>query len=197
MGDIGTRFTGVVGKGNLQEIPAQRRPSSPTFSGSIAAAGKKPMQYGEINGPLNVKVVAASFEQRSNYFLNPAFLPEPPKDKVRPDPLYRDSLSFSGPGQLSIDVFGHDRFELFFAPRQPRHNRADRYFESFGNLFVRKLAQVKELHYGPVFNVDSQKSIEDDSRIQGSPRLRFPCRRIVNISYKLRFEVLFPETNCA
>jgi hypothetical protein len=27
VGDIGTRFTGVVGKGNLQEIPAQRRPS--------------------------------------------------------------------------------------------------------------------------------------------------------------------------
>jgi len=31
--------------------------------GSIAATGKKPMQHGEINGPLNVKVVAASFEQ--------------------------------------------------------------------------------------------------------------------------------------
>ena len=99
--------------------------------------------------------------------------------------------------QLSIDVFGHDRFELFFAPRQPRHNRADWYLESFGNLFVRKLAQVKELHWGSVLNVDSQKSIEDDSRIQGSPGLRFPCRRIVNIGYKLRFEVLFPAANCA
>jgi hypothetical protein len=36
---------------------------SPTFSGSIAATGKKSMQHGEINGPFNVKVVAASFEQ--------------------------------------------------------------------------------------------------------------------------------------
>jgi hypothetical protein len=36
---------------------------SPTFRGSIAATGKKPMQHGEINGPLNVKVVAASLEQ--------------------------------------------------------------------------------------------------------------------------------------
>src|ERR1700758_3596488 len=68
----------------------------PTFSGSTAAAGKKPMQHGEINGPLNVKVVAASFEQRSNYLLNPAFFPEPPKDQVRPDALHRDSLSLSG-----------------------------------------------------------------------------------------------------
>src|SRR5258708_28279699 len=67
----------------------------PTFSGSIAAAGKKPMQHGEINGPLNVKVVAASFEQRSNYLLNPAFFPEPPKDQVRPDPQHRDGLSLS------------------------------------------------------------------------------------------------------
>src|SRR5271165_1146898 len=63
--------------------------------------------------------------------------------------------------QLSIDVFGHDRFELFFAPRQPRHNRTDWYLESFGNRFVRKLAQVKKLHWGSVSNVDSQKSIED------------------------------------
>ena len=60
---------------------------SPTFSGSIAAAGKKPMQHGEINGPLNVKVVAASFEQRFNHLLHTAFFPEPPKDQVRPDPL--------------------------------------------------------------------------------------------------------------
>src|SRR5215470_1190778 len=57
---------------------------SPTFRGSIAATGKKPMQHGEINGPLNVKVVAASFEQRSNYLVNPAFFPEPPKDQVLP-----------------------------------------------------------------------------------------------------------------
>src|SRR4029077_20135701 len=69
---------------------------SPTFSGSIAAAGKKPMQHGEINGPLNVKVVAARLEQRFNYLLNPAFFPEPPKDQVRPDALHRDSLSLAG-----------------------------------------------------------------------------------------------------
>src|SRR5258705_12879766 len=67
----------------------------PTFGGSIAATGEKPMQHGEINGPLNVKVVAASFEQRSNYLLNPAFFPEPPKDQVRPDALHRDSLSLA------------------------------------------------------------------------------------------------------
>ncbi len=87
--------------------------------------------------------------------------------------------SWPSADQLSIDVFGHDRFELLFAPRQPRHNRADWYLESFGNLFVRKLAQVKELHWGSVLNVDSQKSIQDDSRIQGLPRHRFPCRPIL------------------
>jgi hypothetical protein len=69
---------------------------SPTFSGSIAATSKKPMQHGEINGPLNIKVVAASCEQRLNYLLNTAFFPEPPKDQVRPDPLHRDSLSLAG-----------------------------------------------------------------------------------------------------
>src|SRR5262249_54415282 len=69
---------------------------SPAFSGSIAATGKKPMQHGEINGPLNVKVVAASFEQGLNYLLNTAFFPEPPKDQIRPDPLHRHSLSLSG-----------------------------------------------------------------------------------------------------
>jgi hypothetical protein len=45
----------------------------PAFRGSIAATGKKPMQHGEINGPLNVKVVATSFEQRLNDLLNTAF----------------------------------------------------------------------------------------------------------------------------
>jgi hypothetical protein len=54
------------------------------------------MQHGEINGPLNVKVIEASFEQRSNDLLNPAFFPEPPKDQVRPDAQHCDSLSFSG-----------------------------------------------------------------------------------------------------
>ena len=46
------------------------------------------------------------------------------------------ACSWPSADQLSMDVFGHDRFELFFAPRQPRHNRADWYFESFGNLSV-------------------------------------------------------------
>src|SRR6476646_6353175 len=68
----------------------------PAFRGSIAATGKKPMQHSEINGPLNVKVVAASFEQGLNYFLHAAFFPEPPKDQVRPNPLHRDSLSLAG-----------------------------------------------------------------------------------------------------
>src|SRR6266481_6059303 len=63
---------------------------SPTFSGSIAATGKKPMQHSEINGPLNVKVVAASFEQGLNYFLHAAFFSE------RPNPLHRASLSLAG-----------------------------------------------------------------------------------------------------
>src|ERR1700758_1473071 len=85
---------------------------SPTFSGSVAAGGQKPMQHGEINGPLNVKVVAASFEQRSNYLLNPAFFPEPPKDQVRPDALQRDSLSLSGGMRI-------DKGKLF-AMTQPR-----------------------------------------------------------------------------
>src|ERR1700736_3558508 len=68
----------------------------PTFSGSIAATGKKPMQHGEINGSLKVKVTAASLEERLNYLLNTAFFPEPPKDQVRPDPQHRDRFSSSG-----------------------------------------------------------------------------------------------------
>ena len=56
----------------------------PTFSGSIAAAGKKPMQHGEINGPLNVKVVAASFEQRLNYLLDTASFQSRPKTRSGP-----------------------------------------------------------------------------------------------------------------
>jgi hypothetical protein len=42
------------------------------------------MQDGAINGPLNIKGVAAGFKQGLNYFLNAAFFPEPPKDQVGP-----------------------------------------------------------------------------------------------------------------
>src|SRR5438309_10472524 len=89
---------------------------SPTFSGSIAVAGKEPMQHAEINGPLNVKVVAASFEQRLNYLLDTAFVPEPPKDQVRPDPLHRDSLSLSGAMRI-------DNGKLFTMTQPRAHQR--------------------------------------------------------------------------
>src|SRR6516164_7441054 len=69
---------------------------SPTLCGSIATTGKESMQHGQINCPFNVKVVAASFQQRSNYILDAALLPEPPKDQLRPDPPHPDSLSLSG-----------------------------------------------------------------------------------------------------
>src|SRR5260370_1040061 len=119
----------------------------PTFSGSIAAAGKKPMQHGEINGPLNVKVVAASFEQRSNYLLNPAFFPEPPKDQVRPDPQHRDGLSLSSGMRIDkgkLFAMAHSRAYQrlepsagleFIEPAQspedllPPHGRADSFFD--------------------------------------------------------------------
>src|ERR1700745_390191 len=73
----------------------------PTFSGSIGAPGKEPMQHGQINGPSNVKVVTASFQQRSNYILDAALLPEPPKDQVRPNSQH--SHSFSLPCGMRID----------------------------------------------------------------------------------------------
>ena len=59
------------------------------------------MQHGEINGPLKIKVVAASFQQRLNYLLNTAFFPEPPKDQLRPDPQHPHS--FSLPRGMCID----------------------------------------------------------------------------------------------
>ena len=49
-----------------------------------------------INCPLYVKLVAASLEQGLNYSPDAAFFPEPPKDKLWPDPQNRDSLSLSG-----------------------------------------------------------------------------------------------------
>ena len=52
------RVKEIKGFGSRNEIVF-----APTFRGSIAATGKKPMQHGEINGPLNVKIVAASLEQ--------------------------------------------------------------------------------------------------------------------------------------
>jgi hypothetical protein len=44
--------------------------------------------------------------------LNSAFFPEPPKDQVRPDPLYRDSLSLSGGMRI-------DQGKLFAMTRAP------------------------------------------------------------------------------
>jgi integrase len=38
---------------------------SPTLCGSIATTGKESMQRGQVNGPFDVKVVAASFQQRA------------------------------------------------------------------------------------------------------------------------------------
>jgi hypothetical protein len=54
------------------------------------------MQHSKINCPLYVKLVAASLEQGLNYFPDAAFFPEPPKDKLWPDPQNRDNLSLSG-----------------------------------------------------------------------------------------------------
>src|SRR5215468_7335274 len=108
---------------------------SPTFGGSIAAAGKKPMQHGQINDPFNIKVVAASLEQRLNDLLNTAFFPEPLKDQVRPDPLYRDSLSLSGGMRI-------DNGKLF-AMTQPRAHQ--RLKPSAGLEFIEPAQSPKDL----------------------------------------------------
>jgi hypothetical protein len=50
------------------------------------------MKQGEINGPFNVKLVAASLEQRVNYLLDAAFFPEPPEDQLRSDEHLSDKL---------------------------------------------------------------------------------------------------------
>jgi hypothetical protein len=54
------------------------------------------MQYAQINGPFDVKLVVASCEQRLNYLLDAAFLPQSPKDQVRADPQHPDRFSLSG-----------------------------------------------------------------------------------------------------
>jgi hypothetical protein len=74
---------------------------SPAFGGPITAAGKKPVQHGQINGPLYVKLVAKSLEQGLNYFLDRAFLPEPPENQVRSDPQNRDR--FSLPSSMRVN----------------------------------------------------------------------------------------------
>jgi len=91
---------------------------SPAFCGSIAAAGKKPMQHGQINGSLDVKVVTASFQQRSDYLLDAALLPEPPKDQLRPDPPHPDSLSLSGGMRI-------DNGEIFAMAKARTHQRLE------------------------------------------------------------------------
>ena len=40
-----------------------------------------------------------------NHLLNSTFFPEPPKDQVRPDPLYGDSLSLSGGMRIDKSKF--------------------------------------------------------------------------------------------
>ena len=96
---------------------------SPTFSGSIAAAGKKPMQHGEINRPLNVKVVAASFEQRLNHLLN------------TPDPQHRDGLSLSS-------GMGIDNGEVFAMTQSRAHQRLE---PSAGLEFIEPAQSPKDL----------------------------------------------------
>src|SRR5438132_3778323 len=107
----------------------------PAFRSSIAATSKKPMQHGEINGPLNVKVVAASFEQRLNYLLDTAFVPEPPKDQVRPDPLHRDSLSLSGAMRI-------DNGKLFTMTQPRAHQRLE---PSAGLEFIQPAQSPEDL----------------------------------------------------
>src|SRR6516164_7623782 len=91
---------------------------SPSFSGSIAAAGKKPMQHGQIDSSLNIKVVAASLEQGLNDLLNTAFFPEPAKDQVRTNPLHGDSLSLSGGMRI-------DNGEIFAMAKARTHQRLE------------------------------------------------------------------------
>ena len=87
---------------------------SPTFGGSVATTGKESMQDGEINGPFNVKLVTASDQQRSNYFMDAAFLPEPSKDKLRSDPQHPDRLSLSSGMRI-------DEGELFTMTQSRTH----------------------------------------------------------------------------
>jgi hypothetical protein len=93
------------------------------------------MQHGEINGPLNVKVVAASAQQRFNYLLNTAFFPEPPKDQVRPDPLHRDSLSLSSGMRI-------DNGELFAMTQSRAYQRLE---PSAGLEFIEPAQSAKDL----------------------------------------------------
>src|SRR5262249_61683391 len=74
---------------------------SPTLCGSVATTGEESMQHGQINCPFDVKVVAASFQQRSNDILDAALLPEPPKDQLRPGPQHPHS--FGLPCGMRID----------------------------------------------------------------------------------------------
>jgi len=76
------------------------------------------MQHGQINGSLDVKVVTASFQQRSDYLLDAALLPEPPKDQLRPDPPHPDSLSLSGGMRI-------DNGEIFAMAKARTHQRLE------------------------------------------------------------------------
>src|SRR5262245_6804027 len=76
------------------------------------------MQHGQINGPLNIKLIAPSLEQGLNYFLDAAFFPEPRKDQLRPNPQHPHSVSL--PCGMRID-----NGEIFAMAQSGRHRRLE------------------------------------------------------------------------
>jgi hypothetical protein len=92
---------------------------SPTFGRAVTAAGKEPVQYRQVDGPLDVELEPAAVEQRAQAFQNPAFLPEPAKDQVRSPPAHRHRLQFAsgmsvqdGKGLTMAQAGAHQPFPL-------------------------------------------------------------------------------------
>ena len=69
---------------------------APTFGGPIAAAGKEPVQHGEVNGPFDVKSEPPAFEQDAQGLRDPAFLPQTAEDQLGPDAAHGRRLGFPG-----------------------------------------------------------------------------------------------------
>jgi hypothetical protein len=68
----------------------------PCFGGPVAARGKEPVEYGQINRPFQVKAVTPLAGQLANELCDTQVLPQPPEDQLRPDLDYRHRLGLSG-----------------------------------------------------------------------------------------------------
>jgi hypothetical protein len=77
------------------------------------------VQHREVNGPLDVKLEPAAFEQSAQAFRDAAFLPKPAKGQIGSQPEHRHRLQFTGgmgvehrEGLAVAQAGAHEPFQL-------------------------------------------------------------------------------------